>query len=177
MKGMAKSNFLIIALVLAVGAALFMAGCIQQTVSSDCNSYQSGQTYMKALCYEKAAVYASVYGGASARSTAIADCNVILSDPDTNGYAEVYRTCISQAAQNLQDPTVCDQISANSPASFFSSILNIDTTTSMVAACKDAAKSSSVNSPCASVIFILFPLGGVAAVSYYGRKKPATKKR
>ncbi len=71
-----RSHFILVAIALAVAASVFMSGCIRQTVASDCNTIPADQSYMKALCYQKAAVYQSVYGGTSAKANAVACCHL-----------------------------------------------------------------------------------------------------
>ncbi|HQT45122.1 MAG TPA: hypothetical protein PLO51_04030, partial [Candidatus Micrarchaeota archaeon] len=157
--------------------SIFFSGCIKQTTAADCAppTIPADQSFARAQCYMKQAVYQSTI--ANDKAAAISKCNqIIASNSDTKEFTDVYRTCISQIASNLQDPAICDNINNVQDSSFSTWALNpLNTLNSQIDACKGAAKPPAQTVCGTTVVFILAPMLAVFALSRKqrkGRKKP-----
>ena len=158
-----------------IALSIFFSGCITQTTAADCAppTIPADQTFARAQCYMKQAVYQSTI--ANDRAAAISKCNQILQDQGTQEFTDVYRTCISQIASNLQDPAICDNIQNVQDSSFSTWALNpLNTLNSQIDACKGAAKPPAQTVCGTTVVFILAPLLAVFALS---RKQGKGKKK
>ncbi len=163
-----KQKFFHFAIAMAlIASALFLAGCIKQSNPANCNSITDpSQTFNKAICYQQMGVYESIYGDSA---SAVAKCDLILSDAITKEYTEVYRSCITESASNLKEPAICSNIRTKANASFISMIANLDTTEGMVKACEATAKPPASTVCNTTVLAMLSTLALVGFVS--SRKK------